>query len=81
MKRLTKSQREMSREEFDHITWEIQNLQFGIMNRERMGTEPALAEIPGLRDRIRMLGTLQNQAIIICETENEMNDIAENSWS
>lgn len=78
MKRLTKRQREMSREEYDHIAWEINNLTFGIMNRERNGN---VAEIPELRNRIEMLTNLRARAIIICETQDEMNIIAENSWS
>jgi hypothetical protein len=77
MKRLTKRQREMCREEFDSIAWEINNLEFGIMNRERNGN---VAEIPEMRNRIEMLKNLRSQAIIICETYDEMNIIAENSW-
>lgn len=78
MTRLTRRQREMSREEYDHIAWEINNLTFGIMNRERNGN---VAEIPEFRNRIQMLQNLREQAIIICETSDEMNIIAENSWS
>jgi len=81
MKRLTKRQREMSQERFNSIVWQIGNIEAGIIRREASGNDNAIAELPGLRNRLKALVNLRDQAVIICETNDDMNIIAENSWS
>ena len=78
MKRLTRRQREMSREALDGIAWEIRNITNGIARREARGGS---ADLPQLLERRQRLENLRDQAIVICETEYEMDRIAENSWS
>lgn len=79
MKKLTKRQREMSREHFDRLNWDIGNITEGIQRRER--SKKTWSDLPQLRVELAIAIHLRDQAIIICETEDDMNNIAENSWS
>ena len=76
--RLKKCDREMSREGFDGLTWDISNIEHGIVRRES-GYANA-SDLEDLKKRLAHKKALRDSAIIICETEDQKNIMAENSW-
>lgn len=76
--RLKKCDREMSREGFDRLTWEINNIREGVARRES-GRANA-SDLEDLKKRLEYKIRLRDTAIILCDTDAQKNIIAENSW-
>lgn len=79
MKKLTKRQREMSRDTYKQLAWNIENYKNGIARREASGG--TADDLPEMREQLQRWQNLYAVAIIICETQGEYNDICENSWN
>jgi hypothetical protein len=79
MKKLSKRQREMSRETLENNQTKISILKSGIAGREN-GTIENNSDLADLRAKLEYLEAVNAQAIIICETDADMDIIAENTW-
>lgn len=76
--RLKKRDREMSREGFERLAWEISNLTDGITRRESGFVNAS--DLEDLKKRLEYKIRLRDTAIILCDTDAQKNLIAENSW-
>lgn len=76
--RLKKCEREMSREGFESLAWDISNIEDGITRRES-GRANA-SDLEDLKKRLEYKIRLRDSAIILCDTDAQKNIIAENSW-
>ncbi len=68
----------MSREGFESLAWDISNIEDGITRRES-GFANA-SDLEEMKNRLARKKALRDSAIIICETEDQKNIMAENSW-